>query len=254
MHNWINQDTSNSLLEDGIFPLKTILKNSLYYPASGQDGSPIRHANVLKINSFVYVDTFTTENELENILGFESFRGYHIYGQKRLTKNDLTPDGWQLKFPSDVDEHTKDDYVMAMRMADANPHNAFARWIILERDKDLDENHGPHSISLLFIRGEGAATYQALYVEQKILPQILAIIRPGTGDGGNFSLFEHFLYHVMLMHPLGMPLQLLAWHSMHENNNLLDPKWTQLYTKKLLGPLRKDGELDFQISLFSLNV
>lgn len=47
----ISQETIGSMS----FPLREVLEGSLYYPASGTDGSPIRHWQ-LGVNSFVYVD------------------------------------------------------------------------------------------------------------------------------------------------------------------------------------------------------
>jgi hypothetical protein len=137
-----------------------------------------------------------------------------------------------------------------MVMADANPKTAFARWSVFERNENLDDNHGPSSLSLLFLRAEGAAAYQALYIEQNIVPKILAIIRPGTGFGGNFTMFEKFLYQVMKMHPLGMPEKLLGWHSKAKQNNLIEPVFQNLYPLRIQGPYLKDGEKENMLSVF----
>ena len=48
---------------------------------------------------------------------------------------------------------------------------------------------GPEKFSLLYVAGDGAATYAALYLENKIAPRALSIIRPGTGWGGNYSSY-----------------------------------------------------------------
>lgn len=254
MHNWISNDTLKCLSVECAFPLKTVLQDSLYYPACGKDGSPVRHANALKVNSFVYADTFTTHDDLDRALATESFRGYRIVGQRDLTPDDLLPHGWELRLPKGCNETVHKAYADAMRRADASPSTAFGCWIVFERDPTLSDQHGPASLSLLYIRGEGAATYQALYVEQKILPKILAIIRPGTGLGGNFAMFEEFLRDVVRMHPLGMPPQMLQWHPTNEQNQMPDPVWFKFYPKKLLGPLDKDHEPEFSLSLFELQV
>jgi hypothetical protein len=252
MYNWNHQEILSCLSGKDPFPLGNVLKDSLFYPASGIDGSPIRHAKVLGVNSFVYVDTFTTENEFDHLLNSNLLRGYHLFGQRRLNVADLIPLGWSLKLPQGTDEHLKNSYLQSMKRAQANPNTAFARWSVFERNEGLDDNHGPSCLSLLFLRAEGAAAYQALYIEQNIVPKILAIIRPGTGLGGNFTMFEEFLYLVMKMHPLGLPSQLLAWHSADQENNLLDPIFQGLYTEKILGPLSKDNESQNALSLFLL--
>lgn len=68
-------------------------------------------------------------------------------------------------------------------------NNAFGRWIVYERDEDADPIVGPEKFSLLYIAGDGAATYAALYLENNIAPRALSIIRPGTGWGGNYSSY-----------------------------------------------------------------
>lgn len=52
--------TANEI-ERGVFPLRQLLENSLYYPACDLDGGVIRYCNQhfpqLNICSFVYVDS-----------------------------------------------------------------------------------------------------------------------------------------------------------------------------------------------------
>jgi hypothetical protein len=140
-------------------------------------------------------------------------------------------------------------YNFAMRLTNANPLTAFARWFILKRDQELDDTHDPESFSLLYIRGEGAATYQALYIEQKILPSIVAIIRPGPGFGGNYGDFEELFFDVAKMHPEGMPTRLLEWHSSNHPHRNADSRWVKHYQTRLLEPLPKD-EPGFALSLY----
>ena len=66
----------------------------------------------------------------------------------------------------------------------------FALWAIFERHPDLDDFHGPQRFSLLHICGDGVATYEALYNSHRIQPAVLAIIRPGTGFGLNWTDFR----------------------------------------------------------------
>jgi hypothetical protein len=227
------------------------LKGSLYYPASGFDGSPVRHANALKVNSFIHVDTFATERDLDVVMAHNAFRGYSIFGQRILTQNDLTPNGWKPEIPREFEEHLRKPYVDAMLMANANPGTSFARWTVFKRNLGLSDDHGPASFSLVHIRGEGAATYQALYAGHEILPRIVAIVRPGTVFGGNYSMFEEFLYGVMKMHPLGMPPELLEWHFRDRTDRITSPPWIEMYPERLLGPLTKDGQPDFALSLYA---
>jgi hypothetical protein len=42
----------------------------------------------------------------------------------------------------------------------------------------------------VYVGGDGVATYQALYLQQKVAPLVLAIIQPGHGFGLNYTNFE----------------------------------------------------------------
>jgi hypothetical protein len=78
----------------------------------------------------------------------------------------------------------------------------------MEREKDFDETHGPERFSLLYICGEGVATYLQLYNANNIVPIAIAVIQPGTGWGFNWTDFrdeEKPLGQVMHKNEKGMP-------------------------------------------------
>ena len=167
-----------------------------------------------------------------------------------MNANELTPSGWQLQIPPNVDP---EPYMNAMGNAQATPNNSFAQWTIFERLENFGDEHGPKRFSFFFIRGEGAATYQALYVSNKALPKIVAIIRPGNGYGGGFTGFERLLLSTMEMHPKGLPDKLLCWY-MISNPTLttLDSPWATIYNLTNFDQTwPKDGEPDFRLALFS---
>ena len=254
MKNWLTNDVRDCLDKKSPLPLKDILTDSLFYPAAGYDGSPVRHAKSLGVNSFVYVDSSMSEQTLDFTLLVRPFRGYRVFGQRELVKTDLIPDGWIPSLPENFDLYMKQKYIDAMRAEDANPQNAFARWIVLKRNDRVDDTHGPESFSLLYIRGEGVATYQAMYAKQGVVPKILAIIRPGTiRGGGNYSYFENFLLEVVLMHPQGMPPHLLEWHGADGSSRNPDSPWVKHYPTKSQGPMPKD-EPGFFLSLYDSKV
>ena len=175
------------------FPLKAILQDSLYYPSSATDGGIIKYCNerfrddlILSnhINSFVYADY---------ALGFgddpgdaylqarlNDFRGYHVLFSKELKPEDLLPQG-ELYMPPGIDWERYD----ATRVL----WTPFARWTVYELDDYDDTEHGPERFSLLFIGGEGIATYSGLYLSRGITPRALAIIQPGHGFGFNWTDF-----------------------------------------------------------------
>jgi len=233
-------------IETQAFPLFEVLGGSLYYPASGLDGSPIRHWSI-GVESFVYADMSVTQASYESELSHGAFRGYQLLASKPLHPTDLTPTGWRLQIPECLDA---DVYQRLVVDALSDGTRPFAMWSIFERLPELSDAHGPQRFSLLYVRGEGCATYQALYNSNCVLPKVMALVRPGTGFGGNFGNFEQALLEVMESHPLGLPMQLLSWHSKRSSApfaNCLQER----YLQRILGPLGKDGESEFVMSLFN---
>lgn len=189
-------------IETGEFPLTSILENSLYYPSAGFDGGVVRDCNTnarqLNIVSFIYCDYGIGEEKLENAKG--TFKGYHVLGSRRLTPGELVPNGWQPQIPPRFDLSSYRKY--------SDHWKPFATWIVYERDEDQDDAHGPHRFSLLYIGGEGVATYQALYWTNNASAKALAIIQPGTGFGLNRTDFrapEGALAWVVNENPTGIP-------------------------------------------------
>jgi len=81
------------------FPLMDVLNDSLYYPSSRFDGSPIRHLSG-NIHSFIYADYGVTSDELEEEVKTPGFLGYHKILSRSVTEKELTPNGWQPPPPT----------------------------------------------------------------------------------------------------------------------------------------------------------
>ena len=171
-------------IEKGDFPLQQILDKSLYYPSCGFDGGVIRDCNTsgrdLNIKSFIYCDYATGEESFEGMKN--SFLGYHVVGSRNVAQSELIPNGWSPSYPLNVRSE------VYFRHRDA--WKPFIRWTVYERDANRTEAHGPERFSLLYLGGEGVATYQALYWTNKISAKVLAIIQPGTGFGLNWTDFR----------------------------------------------------------------
>ena len=226
------------------FDAKKVLDGCLFYPASGIDGSPIRHWEI-GVDSFVYVDMAVTKAEFNRVIEGEAFKGYYLYASRELSPQDLMARNWRMRAPSSID---KAEYVERVQRAMNDKTGPFATWSVFERKEEFAYSHGPKRFSLLYVRAEGVAAYDALFSDRLVLPKVVALIRPGTGFGGNFGNFEEVLYEVMSWHPQGMPAQFLTWHS--RGQDPLETKLTRAYPNLLLGPMGKDGERDFLISLF----
>jgi len=185
-------------------PLKSLLKNSLFYPACGRDGDPVWYAHT-EIQSFFYADYGVTQKQIEASLfgtghygenitfrGSDpiGFKGYKVIGAKKLTSKELDPTGvvslttkkGQMQFVTDT------DYVYSTLKDWIKP--AFAKWYILERQSEFDDTHGPERFSFVFICADGVTTYKTLYNFNDMAPKYLTIYQPGDGFGFNWDSFQ----------------------------------------------------------------
>ena len=171
---WLNADRVS-------FDLIKVLKDSLYYPCSGFDGDPIKYF-AGNVHSFVYADYGVTKDRFESEM-LRGLWGYHLKHNEEISEQQLTPNGWKVMVNLDQEEMNSFEFHRGFM------EKPFAHWVVYERDTDLSESHGPTRISLLFICGDGALTYQALYLQNRIVPAIMAVIQPGHGFGGNYTNF-----------------------------------------------------------------
>lgn len=196
------ESLSKEEIEKGQLPHKNILWNSLFYPSSGFDGGVIKDCNTLarqrEIFSFIYCDYTAGKIALHEAQS--TFRGYHVFASRQVKKDELIPRGWKPKLPPDFDLERYESY--------KDLWQPFCTWIVYERDLNESEDHGPKRFSLLYIGGEGVATYQALYWSNKFVPTALAIIQPGDGFGFNWTSFgdeKGPLAWVVNQNPAGTP-------------------------------------------------
>lgn len=165
------------------FPLEEVLQGSLYYPSSGRDGDPIRYLGGF-MHSFIYVDYGIARGEVLASLEDEHhrFRGYRKLFIQDLGVKDLTPQGWRQLPPREFDGRPP-----------AGPPQGvapFAIWTVFDREDGYGEEHGPERFSLVFLCGDGVASFQALYHGNRCRPEVVAIIQPGHGFGGNWTDFS----------------------------------------------------------------
>ena len=201
--NILNKLTPETIAR-GEFPVRALLYNSVYYPASAFDGGVIRDCNVNRkdwnVLSFVYVDYKETQRSLSET---EMPRGYRLLGMRQLKEEELVPNGWTPQLPPNLDI----ERYQRMAMPYSRRH-AFATWMVFERLPEFGEDHGPERFSLIFLGADGVATYQALYWTNGMCPRAIAIIQPGTGFGGNWTDFFKKgapLYWTVSHNPAGMP-------------------------------------------------
>lgn len=205
-------------------PIKELLENSLYYPACGFDGGVIKHFSI-EVQSFVYCDYATGEDALNSVI--DSFKGYKLLFKRNVKENELTPNGWT---PIEHPEIRREEYLKHVKQF----KKPFCKWSIYEREIDFTEEHGPKRFSVLYIGGEGVATYNALYYSSKTTAKILAIIQPGTGWGFNWTDFRKYdgvLAYVVLNNPYGSPDTILYGGIGNSYNDL---KWEGYHQTKTI--------------------
>jgi len=164
-------------------PIREVLEGSLYYPSSGRDGDPVRYLSGLA-HSFVYVDYGVDKEDLLKSISDpkHSFHGYNLLGIRDVPEKELVPEGWRPIPPL-----PKDGNPGAGHRIEAPP---FGIWAVFEREASLGPDHGPERFSMLFVGGDGVASFQALYMGNRCAPKVVAIIQPGHGFGGNWTNYE----------------------------------------------------------------
>lgn len=182
---WLAQ-LNPGALETMNFPLQAILEHSLYYPAAEFDGRPVQFLGGF-IHSFIYVDYGVQATAVDAAALKPGFLGYHMAGSKSLEERDFTPLGWAPRVPPQYRNLMPTFDTM---QAEGLVRSPFANWYIFDRDGDRGEDHGPQRFSLVYLCADGVATYQALYWQNQSAPEVLTIIQPGHGCGGNYTNFE----------------------------------------------------------------
>lgn len=182
-------------------PLPEILKDSVYYPACGLDGDPIKYLGK-QSQSFVYVDYGVGRDAVLHDL--EHFTGYDLEACRELEQRELVPSGCrppQFARMNSIPEQV----VQIIR-------EPFAIWALFRRRPEYSNDHGPSGFSLLYIGADGVATFRDLYYSFQIAPAVICLIQPGTGFGGNWTDFEAregILARLVLGNPAGRPRFLL---------------------------------------------
>jgi len=165
-----------------IFPLIDILTESCFYPASGLDASPVIIANG-HVHSFIYCDYGIAKSKYYSEISFPGFNGYKKILQRSIEADEIVPENYNIHMPEIFDQfYGKEILINAQKNCDK-----FGDWTIWKRNDNLDDYNGPEYFSLIFLTGEGLATYLGLYKRNNISPKILSVIQPGHGFGGNWT-------------------------------------------------------------------
>lgn len=219
---WLTDLTPDTMM-NGPFPLRKLLRDSFYYPASGFHGGPVKYlgGNIL---SFVYVDYGFTRQQFGDKKTNPEFLGYDCLAIRPVTIQELALRRSLLHIdglrPDDGDPSHCRDWIKG----------PFCDWCVFQRKKDFLDNHGPDRFSLLYLCADGVAAFQALYMGNFVAPKAVAVIHPGGGNWTDFRDPEKILARNVRDNPGGRPEILYC--------NNWGPCWPDYQTKLYCGYLR----------------
>jgi len=208
--------TKDAILH-GRIPLPELLEDSVYYPASSLDGRPIKYCNTIwrdmGVKSFVYCDFLPREQEV--IRELPDVLGYHLLAHRSLSPDEYIPEDWELELSG----WDRDRYFDTFLGNDPD-FKPFAHWAVYERDHRRGEEHGPKRFSLLFIGGEGLATFQRLYCHHHVHPKMICFLQCWgfAGNWTDFTSAHGSFCNTMRLHPECVPEWLcIGWYDVIES-------------------------------------
>ena len=164
---------------------KFFASRTVYYPGSGNDGQPVKLCALAHAaHTFLYVDQGVERETLAERLRDpeQSFRGYTIAYQEELTEEILRPGGW---IP-----HVSRGAVGSSVHFREGFTTPFGWFVVLDRE-GIGEDHGPERLAILFIGGDGIASYDALYCQEDCTPPPFLAVIQDHGFSGNYSHFGY---------------------------------------------------------------
>ena len=206
------------MIMDGPVPMDNLLKDSVYYPACLNDGRPITLCNTawrrLSVNSYVYCDFGMGVDEFLADIG--TMYGYHLLAQRLLDPSEYIPEGWQGEFIPPRTKFGGGGYWDTLGVR-KQPHGAC--WAVLERDHDISPIHGPERLSILYVCGEGLATFQQLYCSRGLAPKMICFIQCWgfACNWTDFSAPGAPFHRTILKHPECTP----EWLCLGYHNNVV---------------------------------
>lgn len=247
---WLRELSRKSLVGGG-FPVHQVLENSLFYPACGLDGSPIRYL-AGNVHSFVYVDCGVSQEEYNEDVRSRRFKGYKCIGMRPVRKDELTPKDWHLASPDPCDHDSPGDCdasvgrpnrrrgLMSRRTApyEGRGETPFCSWSVWQRREEFPCSHGPDRFSLLYLGAEGAEAFQELYLANAAVPFVVAIIQPGKSRT-NFEDPNMCFAKSVVENPAGRP-RVLLYGGIADLESYSESCWPKHYEEKMCS-LKKSG-------------
>lgn len=216
-----------------------VLNESVYYPGCQFDWEPISDFNGWA-RSFVYAD-YRVEKE-DVVSSFTRQSAVEIVFVKEVEKSKLQPNSTTLPSPLLKDflsSSTDTEYVLKnhnqyMRQVQSR-YPAFAIWIVFDIKRYAFDK--PKRCSLIYICGEGVATYSSLYNSNEIRPSAIVLTAADGGFGGNwtnFSLNGGIFERTVMSNDAGVPDYLITWHHYNPQSNNIDTNLNRNYWDKFV--------------------
>lgn len=164
----------------GFFGARTV-----YYPGSGTDGQPVKVFGERRwAHSFIYVDYGLPEASLTDTLdnprdGFSHY--YNTLGRLQLSMLDLVPSPIQrnMSYPRMAESsRTRNQVGSGFGFLEILEHNG--------RRFNIDR---PERLAIMFLGGDGFATFNALYCQQDSIAPPFAAVIEDYGWGDNWDRF-----------------------------------------------------------------
>jgi hypothetical protein len=174
---WLSAFDMQVGLEAKCLVKKFFTSQIVYYPGSGNDGSPVRLFNTAgAADCFLYVDYMLERDVLLKQIGSRGFKGYHTCSRIELEPADFGVKRWSPHLTS-----------TEMRKAIQPTVEPYGFLEILEKT-DL-RVPGHERLAILFMCADGHAAYDALFCQPDSPSPPFAMVIQDHGFGGNWSEF-----------------------------------------------------------------
>jgi hypothetical protein len=198
MPKWLSEILKNPA--GATFQLENILQDSLYYPGSYLDATPVNYLTG-NIFSFVYTDKNISRDDFLNYLDGSGegdvFNNYRLIHEDDLDLHDITPRGWP---PNKFKQY--------FEFTEKRPLDCY--WSVWKRNEGVAKDVGPEGFSFFYAFSEMSELYEGLYNGLSIAPKILTLIGPGyMGEGSSPEDEDSLLKKVVVSSNNDLPDYLL---------------------------------------------
>ena len=176
---WLAGDNPPRFDRNEFFAARTV-----YYPGSGDDGQPVKLCALAHAaHTFIYVDQGVEQEALAERLQDRErgFRGYAITHQEQVSEEVLRPCGW-------IPHVSAEEASSSHRFRDGFTE-PFGWFVVLDRQGG-NKDHGPSRLAILFIGGDGIASYDALFCQRDGTPAPFLTVIQDHGFGSSYERFD----------------------------------------------------------------